>query len=248
MTAETLHDALTLLPADLIAETDKKRNRNPIRIHWQRWAAMAACLAVVLCFGLLLRSRLLSGGVKSATAEMSLQEAADNCAPEEAVAAEAPAAGATAAANQARPQPQDSGAATMASDQGIRYARTPDNLYTTAATIHGPALALISSREALDAYLDEWDRDYLLDELRTICEDYDDAWFENHDLVLIPVSPVSADGSVTVTEVNETEEGLEVHITVSTPGTDAEYTAWHILLETEKGQISNADAVTVVYE
>lgn len=248
MTAETLHNALTLLPADLIAEADRKRNRKPIRIHWQRWAAMAACLAVILSIGLLLRSRLLYGGAKSASAEMSLQAAADNCAPEEAAAAEVPAAGATAAAPQSAPPLQDSAAATIASGQGIRYVNTPDNLYTTACRVHGPEVTLIASREALDAYLDNWDMDYLLNELRTTCEDYDNAWFEAHDLVLIPVYPVSADGSVTVTEVTETENALEIHIAVSLPDADAECTTWHILLETEKGRIASAAAVTLVCE
>ena len=247
MTAETLHDALTLLPADLIAQADRKRNRKPVRVHWQRWAAMAACLAVILSFGLLLRSRLLYGGAKSASAEMSLQAAADNCAPEEA-AAEVPAAGTTAAAPQSAPPLQDSAAATMWSGQGIRYVNTPDNLYTTGCRVHGPEVTLITSREALDAYLDNWDLDYFLDELRTACQDYDDVWFADHDLVLIPIYPVSADGSVTATEVTETEDALEIYIAVSQPDADAECTTWHILLETEKGRISNAGAITVVYE
>ncbi|MGN0978052.1 MAG: hypothetical protein ACI4PH_08365 [Faecousia sp.] len=253
MTAETLHDALTLLPADLIAETDKKRNCKPVRFHWQRWAAMAACLAVILCFGLLLGNKLLPGSAKSASAEISLQYAADNCAPEE--AAEAPAAGAaaesgstTAAPAQAVPPLQDSAVSAGTPDQGIRCVNTPDNLYTTACRVHGPEVVLISSREALDAYLDNWDLDYFLDELRTACEGYDDVWFESHDLVLIPVYPVSADGGVTVTEVTETEDALEVHIAVSQPNADAECTTWHILLETGKGLLSDADAVTVVSE
>ena len=52
MTAEKLHDALNLLSGDLIAETDALRTqaRKP-QVHWQRWAAMAACLAVVLLAG-----------------------------------------------------------------------------------------------------------------------------------------------------------------------------------------------------
>ena len=252
MTAETLHDALTLLPADLIAQADRKRNRNPVRVHWQRWAAMAACLAVILGFGLLLRSRLLSGGSKSATNEMALQAVMDSSPPEEAAAAEAPATGATAdngslkaAPTQAERRIQASSADTPHS---IRYVNTPDNLYTTAATIHGPEITLVPSREALDAYLEEWETDYLLDELRTACEYYDNVWFEAHDLVLIPVWPVSAGSSVTVTEVTETENALEVHIAVSQPDADAECTTWHILLETEKGRISNAGAITVIYE
>ena len=49
-------------------------------------------------------------------------------------------------------------------------------------------------------------------------------------------------------EVTETENALEVHIAVSKPDVDAEGTTWHILLETEKGRISNAGAITVIYE
>ena len=245
--------ALTLLPADLVAETDKKRNRKPVRIHWQRWAAMAACLAVILSFGLLLGNKLLSGGAKSSSAEISLRDAMGSCAPEE--AAEAPAAGttadtgiATAAPAQAAQPFQDSTISAGTSGLGIRFVNTPDNLYTTASRDHGPEVTLIASREALDAYMDNWELDHFGDELRTACQDYDDTWFEAHDLVLIPVYPVSAEGSVTVTEVTETEDALEVHIAVPRPEGDAECTTWHILLETEKGQIANADAITVVSE
>lgn len=52
MTSEKLHDALNLLPADLVAGTDALRTKpKKPQVHWQRWAAMAACLAVVLLGG-----------------------------------------------------------------------------------------------------------------------------------------------------------------------------------------------------
>lgn len=51
MTAEHIHDALTLLPADLIAEADRKRSGKPRVIPWKRYAAMAACFLLVLCCG-----------------------------------------------------------------------------------------------------------------------------------------------------------------------------------------------------
>lgn len=51
MTPEHIHDALTLLPSDLIAEVDKKRSGKPKVIVWKRYAAMAACFALVLCSG-----------------------------------------------------------------------------------------------------------------------------------------------------------------------------------------------------
>ncbi len=84
MTVDTLHDALTLLPADLVAQTDARRCRKGGHIHWQRWAAMAACLTLILGGGLLFsRSRLFRMGKASANALRTENAMAD--------AAEAPA-------------------------------------------------------------------------------------------------------------------------------------------------------------
>lgn len=89
MTSEKLHDALNLLPADLVAGTDALRTKpKKHQVHWQRWAAMAACLAVVLLAGTLF-SRLFGRMGSSKTtaavdkAPMSIAEAADqkNAAP-----------------------------------------------------------------------------------------------------------------------------------------------------------------------
>lgn len=48
MTSQQIHDALTLLPADLIAEADLARTRKPRIIPWKKYLAVAACLALVL--------------------------------------------------------------------------------------------------------------------------------------------------------------------------------------------------------
>jgi len=48
MTAEKLHDAIGLLPADLVAETDAKRTGKPKVIPWKRFASIAACLTLLL--------------------------------------------------------------------------------------------------------------------------------------------------------------------------------------------------------
>ena len=89
MTSEKLHDALNLLPADLVAETDALRTQaKKPQVHWQRWAAMAACLAVVLLAGTMfshffghMGSSKTSAAVDKA--QMSIAEAADqkNAAP-----------------------------------------------------------------------------------------------------------------------------------------------------------------------
>ena len=95
MTSEKLHDALNLLPADLVAGTDALRTKpKKPQVHWQRWAAMAACLAVVLLAGTLF-SRLFGrmGSSKTTAAvdqfQMFVAEAPDreNAAPESAAPA-----------------------------------------------------------------------------------------------------------------------------------------------------------------
>ena len=95
MTSEKLHDALNLLPADLVAGTDALRTKpKKHQVHWQRWAAMAACLAVVLLAGTLF-SRLFGrmGSSKTTAAvdqfQMFVAEAPDreNAAPESAAPA-----------------------------------------------------------------------------------------------------------------------------------------------------------------
>ena len=90
MTSEKLHDALNLLPADLVAETDALRTQvKKPQVHWQRWAAMAACLAVVLLAGTTMFSYFFGHMGSSSPAAavdkapMSIAEAADqkNAAP-----------------------------------------------------------------------------------------------------------------------------------------------------------------------
>jgi len=49
MTAHDIHDALTLLPADLITAADKVRTAPKTTvIHWRRWVCLAAVLALVI--------------------------------------------------------------------------------------------------------------------------------------------------------------------------------------------------------
>ncbi len=90
MNAENLHDAIGLLPGDLVAETDRRRTRHPRSLRWQRYAAMAACLALMLFAGRFC-IQLLSPKTESAAADM---------------AAEVPAAAAPAEEAQAAPMPE----------------------------------------------------------------------------------------------------------------------------------------------
>lgn len=71
MTPEKLHEAIGMLPSDLVAEADGKRNQLPRKnTHYKQLAAMAACFALVLACGLFL-TRLGLGGTKGASTEMA---------------------------------------------------------------------------------------------------------------------------------------------------------------------------------
>lgn len=74
MTVHDIHDALTLLPGDLITAADKLRSAPKDKvIHWRRWVSLAAVLALVLGTSLVFAEELMPamGGAKmeSAVAE-----------------------------------------------------------------------------------------------------------------------------------------------------------------------------------
>ena len=71
MTVHDIHDALTLLPADLITAADKVRSAPKAKvIQWRRWAALAAVLALVLGTSLVFAEELMPamGGAKTESA------------------------------------------------------------------------------------------------------------------------------------------------------------------------------------
>ena len=85
MTAEQLHDAIGLLPAELVAEADALRQSRPLRRgHWKRYAAMAACFILVLGCAMTLRLGM--------TAKMSRTDAVMEAAPAEIPALQTPGA------------------------------------------------------------------------------------------------------------------------------------------------------------
>lgn len=88
MTAEKLHDAITLLPADLIAQADQKRSAPRPSLRWQRLTAMAACFALICFSGLWCVSHLRMGASEAASYDTALAPMAAQ-APAEAVEPEA---------------------------------------------------------------------------------------------------------------------------------------------------------------
>lgn len=248
MTAEQLHDAIGLLPADLVAEADSLRQSRPPRrrSYWKRYAAMAACFALVLGCALTVRLGM--------TGKMSRSGAVMEAAPAEIPALRTPEAetdsSAVTAAGTARDtdnkQRMDSADATALLETAAA-SETPEilcvlapEISSTKCYISGPKTTLVSSREELEAYRTKWEGAYLLDELTAACESFDDAWFGARDLVLIPVDAAS----VAVTGILSQEGSLEVHLAVTHSDAD---TSWLVLVEPEKGTVSRAEDVRLVF-
>ena len=231
MTGEQFHDALTLLPEDLVARAEGFRSRKPKVIPWKRYVALAASLVVLLTSGLVVHSL----RQKSAVSEMAAAAPFAAMKDTEAEAAEAP-----------RMEAAMGSQKNAAADCAISFTcvETPVNVHSTASFAHGPSPTGITSREDLDDYLSKWDRLYLLDSLRDACEIYDEDWFASHDLLLIPVDCVT--GPCAVTDMTIADGFCEV--TVALSGEDAaEPTNYHLLLPIEKNAVTGPGNITIIY-
>ena len=228
MTGEQFHNALTLLPEDLVARADEVRRCRPKAIPLKRYAALAAAFAVLL------------------TSAVMVHTLRQRSAPSEMVMA------APYAAMQDTPQMEDAKGSTetsrfaAAADSAIPFTcvETPVNVHSSASFAHGPSAAKIASREELEDYLSKWDRLYLLDPLGDACQMYDEDWFASHDLLLIPVDCVT--GTCAVTDLAIVDGVCEVTITIADEKTE-NLTNYHVLLPVEKGAVTDPGTITVAY-
>ena len=221
MTVENLHDAIGQLPSDLVTAVDKKRSRKRSVIPFQRYAAMAACIALMLCgtwvFAMTMTSR--SSTEKAAAPEM--MQAADSVtnapaarAPEAEVAPEAPAAFAgeygagtteeTFRADEIPPEgmEEEAHAPIILSLTDIQYAPTQN--IGTAVTTSEPVIRVIRSVAELEALRQKLGY-YTMEYFDTCAARYDDAWFEKQDLLLVVVKGLYADGSFTLDSVFDSD-------------------------------------------
>ena len=216
MTSEQFHDALTLLPEDLVANADAFRSRKPRIIPLKRYAAMAACFAALLTSVIYVHS------LRQESAPTEMAVAAPYSVMQDAGAAPAEAPRMEAAAVPSCPMVE-----------------TPD-LPNTAEIDH--SAAIITSRSELEGYFTEMGRYYQLDALRDVCALYDETWFSNSDLLLIPVDSVSP--SCSVTDVTLADGVCEITIT----GEETEAgTSFHIALPVDKGSVTDTKSITVTY-
>ncbi len=224
MTGEQFHDALTLLPEDLIAKADEVRSRKPIMIHWRRYASLAACCALLVLCGALYQNR----SAKTASNEMAKSYSAADAAPEMAEAAQAPASG-------------DFGAmeAENAAPICLEVPDLPDGAEDAAL----PMVSLFDSREALEERLAEMGKYYEVSGLEAACEDFDNDFFGSEDLLLIFSQDVT--GECEVQGITWTANGCAVKIAMRQSSSE-ETTNYAVLIPAPKGEIDPAN-VTVVY-
>lgn len=230
MTTAQLHDAIGLLPVDLIAETDCLRCRKQPRLSWQRYAAMAAAVVLVICSGVI-SWRLLPGSKTAGTPEVA-QFAADEALP----GAQAPMADAAGADNGS---PNLATAASLA----VHYAATP--ALTEAAQTQPTYVALMTSLEDWQTYRQQQEGSYDLTQLDTVMDSRDETYFEYQDLVLIRLNASTSAGPAVQNMVWE-EGSLEIYLNDTATEEDAGQTCWHIALDVEKGALADADQIQLI--
>lgn len=270
MTVEKLHDAIGLLPADLIAEADEKRNRKPKVIQWKRYAAMAACFVLVLGSAWFVSMIFSPKGALESMKEM----AADAAPMEQAVmdvpaAAEEPAAAAPEAQAEEEALNGVSGSGSTAEDdvyslptvsEPAEVTRdTADSIRnrvetplkpTTACFSSSAIVTLIHSRTELEDYLAEKDWIYDFSSFPTVCEGYDEDWFAEHDLLLLAMLNIPSNSNPRITALNQNENIWELCFAHNLTPTEEEptFSTWHFLVEVEKDQIPDEDSVVLIFE
>lgn len=233
MTTAQLHDAIGLLPVDLIAETDELRCRKQPRLHWQRYAAMAAAAALVICGGVI-GWRLLPGSKTAAAVPEAAQFAADSAsmADEALPGAQAPMADGAGADNGS---PNLAAASTLS----VHYAATPALTEAAQPTY----VALITSQQDWQTYRQQQEGNFDLTQLDAVMDSCDAAYFEYQDLVLIRLDASASDGPAVENTVWE-DGSLEIYI--GNTQEDEAQTCWHITLDVEKGSITQADQIQLI--
>lgn len=221
MTGEQFHDALTLLPEDLIARADAVRSRKPKTLHWRRYVSLAACCALLVLCGALYESR----SSKSTSPEMvSTFRDADSAQRTD----EAPASGNSGAVD-----------AGITVPQCLEVPNLPDKVEGAAFQ----AVHLFDSREALEEDLSEMGESWDISGLETACEGFDEHFFASQDLLLIFSQDVT--GVCEVQDITWQANGCTVKIAVH-PGGRADTANYAALIPTRKGGIFPGN-VAVVY-
>ena len=236
MTVEQLHDAIGLLPGDLLAETDRLRQapRPKKTVLWKPVLAMAACLALVLTgWFWWFQPKGSTGG----TADAAFLQAA-------------PAAGTpeNGAAADDVPMQADEAAPFRSESMVTNSQPFPDWVSTPRLTGEAgePAAVLLQSPQDWQDYQTQMGEQFDLTALDSWLSALDESWFEGQDLALIRVEQIPAGTQPQITAITQ-EAGT---LTVEIPRYDVsgDGTCWHILVAVEKGSLDSGDQISLVME
>lgn len=275
MTPEQIHDALNLLPSDLITAADKVRSnprKAPIRFHG--WIATAACAALVLMIGSFAAQNFLPDMAKSteSIAEAPAAEAPNTAAPmdiptemqqeaadidtrvltptgePEAKMEEAP-------ADEALGEAENS----LSLDAGIdldkiQYIATP--VLPAINTAGDPRTSLVTSAGALYDYYVEYCEIYYLDDFFADTVSYNRAWFSENDLLILRIGAPNPEFHYDVTAFTQqpdTEPAAWQITLARNPDmpTDIAFdnnSMWHILIPISKDTLTEDAVILIDFE
>ena len=268
MNAEQIHDALNLLPSDLITEADKLRTSKKKPLAFRSWVATAACAAIVVMLGSFTIANLLP----------SMQKSAESIA--EAPAAEAPNAAApmdiSAEMQQESfdmdtitltptgdPEPMEEempdearGENAMCLDAGIdldkiQYISTPVRPGNN--TVGDPRTSLIPSAGALYDYYVKYCEVFYMDDYFAATVPYNRAWFLTNDLLILRIGAphpefhydVTAFAKQPDTDPAAWQITLERNPDKPTDIAFDNNSMWHILIPVPKGMLTEETVILI---
>ena len=280
MNAEILHDALNLLPGDLITAVDKVRTRGrKKKVHWTRYASMAACLVLILYGGFLVMTEFLPKAGNTSSADQAAAEAVRDLSPaEEEIQldgiAQSPAAtqaaagevqnGAASGSSEKAEEPaiSDSSQELLAPTGYPVQVSDPSDLSATqycltyqypgsSLCIDSSQTILVQSKEELEDYYQEWADFFDLSNFHESCAVYDDAWFTEHDLLILRQVTEKSEyrpevQSLTLT--SETACEIAISLTEMPEDNSPDPACWHILITVKQDLFAHTDTITVVLE
>ena len=258
MNAEQFHDALTLLPADLITAADQCRTAPQKRvIPWQRYAAMVACLALICCSLWWLD---LHRG-QSSDAATQMESAAERFG-----LPETPEANVNSESGKAAPSLADGAPKAPAEEDRLMdpaaTAGTPDKFYVGGSSgcspapgykagMEYPCSALIRSREELDSWFAQHRDFYDLASFEAGYADLDGDFFQTHDLLLVMLEEDYGYVSHEPYYLNRQEDGgwkLSFTAHYQQEDRSPEPMQWLFIIEIEKGLITETDTLEILPE
>ncbi len=264
MTVENLHDAIGLLPGDLIAAADEKRCRKPKRIPFRHYAAVAACLVLVVGGAFAAFAMFASGGgnkyalTEQAACEMAPQapEAEDQAAPMEPQPESAEEAPAATQSNSVSDTEEETEAVAGGSACYSSIWKNEMTRYCYAERLDGAAegekILLLRSRAELEEYTETYKEMYDLMEFEVVCGVYTEEWFADNDLLVFTYGEIPTILGTVPLAFNDQIPASTIRWGIRISGEEPlcmdSAQNWYVLMDINKGAIDSEDEIVLVMD